>query len=267
MDSTALLHIFSHFKKHFGFQFSVAHVHHGPGDKSQLSYRKKAWEFVKNSCAELEVPFYSNFKGDEESFLNSWVAPLKSESDFRDYRYEFFGQLKSEISYDWLVLAHHQQDLMETRMIRLIRGVGPEGIEAMSLERGDLLRPLLGVSPSELKAYLKFLGQKWLEDPSNENTQYFRNWLRKEWLPQLEEKRPGSLQTLSRSLDLLLENTKGQSVPLSCLQDDEIVLSDFLLLDSTEKSQALATYMNNQGLKNYGQSHIKELLKRLDSEK
>lgn len=269
LDSMALLLIFCHFREHFDFSFAVAHIHHGPSDDSAIQdYRFKSWQFIEQFCKETNLEFFSNYSGsDKESFLKSFPGPLSSEEDFRNLRRDYLGKIKKDENFDWSVFAHHQDDLLETRLLRLIRGVGPEGLESMVVKGDGVLRPLLGVSRKELKEYLSFKKQSWIDDPSNEDEKYLRNWVRKNWLPQLEEKQPGSVQSLSRSLDLILESCKSQSVPLSCIQEGEIILSEFLLLSKESKSQVLATYMKDQGLKNYGLSHIKEILKRLDSEK
>ena len=269
LDSMALLIIFCHFRKHFGFSFSVVNIHHGPSDnQTVLDYRFNSWNFVKEVCQREEIVFLSNYNGEEQDlFFKQFPEVLTSENDFRSLRRKKISQLCKEQSFKWTVFAHHQEDLLETRLIRLIRGAGLFGLEAMSFKSDGVLRPLLKVSQKELREYLKTKEQGWVDDPSNDDDKYLRNWIRKKWLPQLEEKQPGAVQCLSRSLDLILESNRDQPVLLSCIREGEIILSEFLLLSAEHKSQALATYMRDQGLKNYGLSHIKELLKRLDSEK
>ncbi len=268
LDSMALLQIFLHFRKHFGFQFSVAHFHHGPSlDADQLNYRNQCFEFVRSQCEGTGVAFFSNlWEQDLSRFLDSWQTPLQSEAEFRDARYEFFEQVKKEQGFQKLVLAHHRDDLLETRLIRLIRGTGPEGLQAMSHSEGWILRPLLDLSRRDLQSYLSEKGGQWQEDPSNSVSDPLRNWLRNQWLPDLEAKREGALDSLSRSLHHLVSSLDQSGHLRSLGEQNFLELSQLLTLSEGEKRQVLATYMKGQGLKNYGVSHINEVLKRLDKE-
>ncbi|MCB0378397.1 MAG: tRNA lysidine(34) synthetase TilS [Bdellovibrionales bacterium] len=266
-DSVALFYGFLHLKKHFSLHFKVAHIHHGPSSNSeQQTYRWQAMQFVRSLCESNDIEFLSNFsESSEEIFLKSFSPPLSSEEDFRRYRHRCLQEIKNECGAKWLVFAHHQEDLLETRLIRMIRGVGPEGLVAMELESGNILRPLLLESCQDLQTYLLSRDAQWIEDPSNESLDPFRNWMRKEWLPHLESKRPGSLKSLSRSLDQVLRSTDLHPEIDSCLSEDGVNLSLFLSLHLEHKKQVLASYMRRQGLKNYGHSHVMELIKRLDN--
>ena len=116
------------------------------------------------------------------------------------------GRLDGESFNLWprplIVLAHHQDDLIETRLIRLLRGTGAQGLKAMQVFDAPLLRPFLDVSKKQIIEYAQQRQLKWLDDPCGDN---FRQWLRRVWLPSLEQKRPGSSQALGRSLQLLVE--------------------------------------------------------------
>ena len=252
-DSMALAVIFLHMRKNFAVPFSIAHIHHGCGEHEP--YRDQAFEFVKNFCDQNEVPFHHR---------KNQGGELNSEKALRDFRYEKLRDIMEEVGCQWIVTAHHAHDLLETRMMRLVRGTGLQGLEAMSLEAPPLLRPLLEFSQKELRELLQFKDVKWVEDESNLCLGPLRNWMRHHWLPQLEEKQPGALASLSRSLDLIRERHPES---FSCIQGDEIVIPEFLALKTEERKQALAFYMKSRGLKNYGQSHIHEILKRLDTER
>jgi tRNA(Ile)-lysidine synthase len=140
-----------------------------------------------------------------------------SEEDLRQIRYEAFKAVLPEDAY--LALAHHADDLFETRLIRLMRGTGPQGLGAMTeLDQGlhgiRIWRPLLGVLRLDLEAYLEaYLGttdsvrgrKQWVEDPSNRQDAYLRNGIRNKLVPLLNKLRPGSAQAMARSLDLIAE--------------------------------------------------------------
>ncbi len=268
-DSMALLALFLHFRQHFSFQFAVAHFHHGPAeDISQQEFRRQAYQMLANECENQNIEFFSNVeKGDVDALLSAWSEPLKSEKDFREARYQFFEKVRDKDNFQWLVLAHHQEDLLETQLIRLIRGTGPSGLQSMSFIEGWRMRPLLDVSPQQLDLFLSTKKINYLEDPSNKDLGPFRNWLRHFWLQELENKRPGAKRSLFRSLDHLVSSL-DQSEELNTLaQEDSLNLSEVLALSESEKRQVLAAYMKSQGLRNYGLSHINEVLKRLDNEK
>lgn len=268
LDSAALFHIFLHFKKHFNFDFSVVHFHHGPCEyEENLDFRWKAYGFVKKLCFENKIEFFSNANDqDPQIFLQSFSSPLNSESDMRQARYEYMDELLKEKSFQHLVLAHHQDDLLETRMLRLIRGTGVEGLKAMEFQAGTRLRPLLKIRRNQLEKFLQEKKQSWFEDPSNQDSQFLRNWLRQEWFASLEEKVPGALASLQRSLDNVVRSM-GQPVNLeSFIEENCLKLDDLLGLDKESRRQIVAAYMKSQGLKNYGFSHISEVLKRLDRE-
>ena len=277
LDSMALLHIYLHFRKHFRFDFAVAHYHHGPSeDPFQEDFRENVFEFIRSHCQKWDLLFFSNgpktsfpsnnkFHDPEENRENGF--PEKSEATLRDQRYAFLESVLAKESFDLLVLGHHRDDLLETRILRLLRGVGPEGLQAMSFISNRKLRPLLEFSRDELKKYLSSCSGAWLEDPSNESQKPLRNWIRKKWLKDLQDKYPGALSSLARSLDILINASHPPVSFKTCFHEDQVVLSELLCLSRVQQRQVLASYMKSQGFKNYGFSHINEILKRLDTEK
>ena len=263
-DSMALLKVFEALAPKLQIQFTVGHVHHGASDnKNQFTFRNRCFEYLKKHCQSRKIPFVSNI--DQLADVQG-LQPLKdSEAEHRRYRQVCFKAFDKYSPFDFIVFAHHQEDLFETRLIRMLRGTGPQGLVAMSLQKGRVLRPFLQTSKTEVSAYLGDSG--FFEDPSNTSTQYLRNWLRKAWLPLLEKKRPGSLQSLQQSLSLCLEAL--QTVPSLdfCFDDKmQVLRSEYTGLSNAEKKRVWAQYLKQKGVKNYGLSHINELVKRLDVE-
>ena len=269
LDSMALVHIFLHWREHFGIHFDVAHFHHGPSiGAHQQTFRFDAYQLVRDFCLQNQIRFHCNYGGEDvETFLAQWDQPAGSEAEYRDQRYYYLYGLMVEKGFDRLVLAHHRDDLLETRLMRMIRGVGPDGLQSMTEFHNTLLRPLLRFSRSELQAFVVGRQGRWIEDPSNQDLAGFRNWMRKKWLTELEEKSPGAKKSLARSLDLLVEIQQSQPTFGSCFCEETLILSEWLCLSTENKRLVLARYMKSQGLKNYGLSHINEVIKRLDTEK
>ena len=130
------------------------------------------------------------------------VSPKSSsENDARDARYQAFeSQLTKG---DLLLLGHHQDDQAETVLMRLFRGASVVGLAGMPQQRplgeGRLLRPLLNVPRSTLEKIARDAGLVWVEDPSNAQSQYLRNWVRNELGELLSQRWPGWSSRLAQS--------------------------------------------------------------------
>lgn len=122
----------------------------------------------------------------------------------REARYLLFEQFVGEG--DVLCLAHHQDDQAETLLLRLLRGSGPLGLSAMreqsTLASAKLLRPLLAVSRDRLADYARKHHLSWIDDPSNQDLSFDRNYLRHEIIPRLKSRWPGVNKTLSRVTEI-----------------------------------------------------------------
>jgi tRNA(Ile)-lysidine synthase len=244
MDSMVLLHAFWRIAQKTPLEFAVAHVHHGTG--AQKVYRDKVSRFVRTQCEKYGVALLSAESNES----------LKSEAELREFRFGVFRNLP----YDKIVLAHHRDDLLETRLIRLIRGTGPQGLVSMRPDAGDIFRPMLEFSRRELHTYAKKHKLKWCEDPSNKDEKYLRNWVRRSWLPSLEKRRAGAVEALSRSLELLAQAPRDH-VPLV----EELDRNSFADLDVAKKQQMLASFLRQKKITNYSLNHINEVIKRLNT--
>lgn len=249
-DSVALFRVF----RDFPLTLEVFHAHHGPGDNQ--SFRDKSEEFVRNLCLDWGVPFH----------LHKSDASLRSENEMREFRLKFLKKWKEEQSRGYVVLGHHSQDLLETRVMRLIRGVGPEGLRSMAFERNQVLRPFLSEQPDHLRFYLNQQKQVWLEDPSNQETRFFRNWLRQKWLPQLEKRNKGSLFRLSQSLEnLSIEKDSRVQLIKSDSQGISIELTHYRSLDDRSQIRILAQMLKALKIKEFTLGQLQEIQKRLDN--
>ena len=116
-------------------------------------------------------------------------------------RYEALRSLVTDRSV--VLVAQHRDDQAETILLQLLRGSGLKGLSGMpastSFGAGVLHRPLLGVSRDSLRKYAERNGLVWLDDPSNQDTSYQRNYLRREIIPRLKSRWPGMAKTLARA--------------------------------------------------------------------
>ncbi|MDF9777167.1 tRNA lysidine(34) synthetase TilS [Pseudomonas baetica] len=195
LDSTVLLHLLAHLAKTESLPaLSAIHVHHG------LQAVADAWpEHCRSVCAALGVPL---------QIVRVQVQPGASlERAARNARYHAFTEVTGPG--DVLLTAQHRDDQAETLLFRLLRGAGVRGLSGMPRQRplgkGHLLRPLLDVTRAELEAYASAHGLSWIEDPSNQDRQYSRNYLRHHVLPVLVQRWPQAVATMARSAAHLTE--------------------------------------------------------------
>ncbi len=241
LDSVACLHVLNDLK----IPLEVLHVHHGP---SKNKYRNKAAKFVKKLAADLGLPFH----------LAQSKEPLKSEAQMRKFRMTHWKKWQAT---HVVTLAHHQQDLLETRIIRLIRGTGPDGLKSMDFYQGKLFRPFLNTPKEKLVEYMQSTQKKWVEDPSNLDPSYLRNWLRLFWLKDLETFRPGSLNRMSESLSHLVNVQPKLDQNIKAIS-----LEDYLSRSSLEQIQMLSVLLKSKGVTEFSLSQLKEVQRQLDKD-
>ena len=194
LDSVVLLHILASLRNELQCSLSAMHVHHG------LSADADNWvDSCLSICNQLEVPLqitYIKIPADNA---------LGIEATARKLRYAALFQ--SELNSYYVCFAHHQDDQAETLLLQLARGAGIKGLSAMAAvdHQRRLLRPLLNFPRNELEAYAIKHGLTWVEDESNQNSAFDRNFLRNEILPKLHERYPAIAQTLSRSASHIAE--------------------------------------------------------------
>ncbi len=263
LDSICLAELLRTLQTRLQIHLVVATVHHGEmqgANSLQNMFRNDAVEKVHSWARENGLEFITH---PDRPVWSDEVG----EKELRDFRYQALRALAMEHGCDWIALAHHKDDQLETRLIQLIRGCGLQGLVGMSELNGDLWRPLLSESRKSLLKYANEKNLKWLEDPSNTRVEPFRNWLRQHWLVELENKRPGSVETLMQSLQNLVDESVGKKPQLEDFLTPRGGLrrQEFLSLTEGEKRGLLARYFIAMGYRNFGKSHIDELIKRLDS--
>lgn len=104
----------------------------------------------------------------------------------RDLRYAWFEELRQQLNYDYIAVAHHADDQLETFFINLLRGAGIRGLKGMQKVNGRIIRPLLDNSREEIHQYAIENGLTWREDHTNAETRFLRNKIRHELLPVID---------------------------------------------------------------------------------
>jgi tRNA(Ile)-lysidine synthase len=171
-------------------EIRAIHINHN------LSPNAKDWvQFCEKCCADLNIPlevFSVHINARSEEGI---------EAEARRLRYDIFAQ--SLQPGDILVLGHHADDQAETVLLQLLRGAGPRGLSGMAerspFASGEIWRPFLHKSRAELEEYAKAHQLDWIEDESNLQQKYARNYVRHTLMPLIKARWPEAARTLQRS--------------------------------------------------------------------
>ena len=211
VDSVVLLDSLQRCAGKVRFELSALHVNH------QLSPNASRWtSFCRRLCRARGIPFHA---------VKVEVRRGGGEAAARAARYAAFARNEC----DAIALAHHRDDQVETFLLQLLRGAGVKGLAAMPFLRDEgggrraegkgakpgkiqsssliphpsslkILRPLLDATRAEILEYAKARKLKWIEDESNADVRYARNYLRHEVLPLVGRRFPAYLSTMARSI-------------------------------------------------------------------
>jgi tRNA(Ile)-lysidine synthase len=220
LDSVVLLDTVCKAQAKDQSQIFAFHIHHG------LQKQADEWLIF---CEKLAKQYKIHFDF-RLLHLTGNSEEGNIEARARAGRYEALTELCIEYGIKDLLLAHHQNDQAETVLLQLLRGAGVAGTAGMPAVREingkegkvTLGRPLLNHSRKELEAYAKAHKLRWIEDPSNQDSKYRRNAIRKSILPALEKIQPEAIANLARSAGLL-----GEAQALLdrlAVQDGKIIL-------------------------------------------
>ncbi|WP_064120749.1 tRNA lysidine(34) synthetase TilS [Pseudomonas fluorescens] len=195
LDSTVLLHLLASLAKSESLPpLTAIHIHHG------LQAAADAWpQHCQSVCDALGVPLLI------ERVTVQQGASLERAA--REARYVVFSALTQ--TNDVLLTGQHRDDQAETLLFRLLRGAGVRGLSGMPAQRsvgqGMLIRPMLDISRAELEAYAQAHQLNWIEDPSNQDRQFSRNYLRHQVMPLLTGRWPQAQASMARSAAHLRE--------------------------------------------------------------
>jgi len=178
VDSMALLHML---QKRPGVDLVVAHLDHGIREDSAEDR-----ELVQEYCASHNIKFVY-----EEAHLGQNA----SEESARQARYNFLRHACANFKARAIITAHHQDDLLETAIINIIRGTGRRGLSALA-NHDRLMRPLLHVGKAEILAYARAHGLVWREDSTNLDQKYLRNYVRHQIAARLSEEQRKNLLSI-----------------------------------------------------------------------
>jgi tRNA(Ile)-lysidine synthase len=270
LDSTVLLHVLVRMqqKRPDLFSLSAVHVHHG----LQLA----ADDFVRQCetlCADLAVPLQIA----RVAIPPNDLATFGIEAAARRHRYQAFADFLPE--HGVLALAHHRDDLVETALLQWIRGAGLEGLSAMmrlspmqlGSRRVVRWRPLLDQGRAELLNYATAAGLRWIEDPTNTDTDLARNRIRHEVMPVLRSLRAGADTAMARSIAHLqtarelLELVTDQALEESQLPGGHLNLDVLFAQEESLAARIVRGWLKQQGAPTPPTRRLTEFLRQLRS--
>jgi tRNA(Ile)-lysidine synthase len=237
LDSVVLLDILARCAIRSRLNLSAVHVNH------QLSPNAARWaRFCRALCRTRGIPL---------RVVKVTLARGNSvEAAARAARHEIFGKLRA----DYVVLAHNQDDQVETLLLQLLRGAGVKGLAAMPLLKDQrILRPLLDVPRNEIERYARRRKLAWVEDESNRDTYFPRNFLRHEVLPAIATRYPAYRATLARSARHFAEAAQllDQLAVLDAgadLKNGMLALAALRRLETVRAKNLLRYFLSTHGL-------------------
>jgi len=214
IDSMALADLLLKLK----VQFVAAHCNfHLRGEESNGD-EQFVREFAEKNGIQCFVNHFDTEKYAAEQGISIEMAA-------RDLRYAWFEELRQQLGYDKIAVAHHADDQAETFFINLLRGAGLRGLKGMQPQNGVIIRPMLWTSREQIHQYAIENQIQWREDHTNAESVYLRNKIRNQLLPVFDELHPEARQGLYKSLEhLASENELYRELlkeKLSCLVEEQ----------------------------------------------
>lgn len=243
VDSVALLHVLRTVPD---TELIVAHFDHGirPDSGEDTLH-------VKYLARQYGLPFFY-----ETGDLGSGT----SEAAAREARYKFLRKIRQEQQADAIITAHHQDDVLETIIINMLRGTGRKGLSSLA-SRDNLKRPLLQVSKAGLLDYARQHNLVWREDSTNADEAYLRNYVRRQLLPRFDETARKELLHIAN--DSMLNNLRIDTLLVKYLPDPSAETMDrqqFISLPHDVAREVMAAWLRRRGVRDFDSLTLERLV-------
>jgi tRNA(Ile)-lysidine synthase len=241
LDSTALLHTLKNQSEN-NFQLHAIHIHHG------LNKLADEWALhCQTLCQQWQIPLHVVRVNLEDKDRNT-------EHKAREARFNAFQNILAPG--DTLALAHHQDDVAETLLLRLMRGSGTQALANMQIlsqrDHYSIWRPLLHCTRADLEQYAEQHKLHWIEDDSNSDSRFDRNFIRHEILPRLEQRFPNAKKGIAQSAKLLATDAELLETQIEinlafCKIDEQLNVSKILSITTGMQAHVLRAWILNAG--------------------
>lgn len=241
-----------------GFNFHIAHInYHLRNEDSNLDQK-----LVSDFCEKHKIPFHlyevSENDNQPENSIQNWA---------RELRYRFFREIQQKENLDFLVTAHHLNDQLETFIINLYKASGIRGLSGIPQSENGIIRPLLGFSKNEIYDFAKENHIEFREDQSNQKTDYLRNKIRHNIVPELEKINSDFLTNFSKSINYInqakdfINESVDNKIEVLKIKSDE----NQLIIDKQKFSQE-SELIRYEILKRFGFNDENEMQKVLTAQ-
>ena len=248
-DSVFAIYFLKKFSNKYKITLSALHVNHN----LRGSESKRDEEFCRSLCVKLDVKFYCSSVN-----VNTFAKKHKKsiEEAARELRYSEFQKVASKHNFNKIVTSHNSDDNTETVLLNIVNGAGLNGISGIPIKRDNIIRPFLCLSKSTIINSLVSEKNKFVEDTSNSNLEYRRNFLRKKIIPSLKE-------NINPSIDKVILNS-------SIVYRNQITIIDFFiekLFDDIVNSLDGKVIIKISDIEKYPLEIISEIFKKIFSTK
>jgi tRNA(Ile)-lysidine synthase len=230
-----------------GYVFTVAHFDHGIREDSDLDQ-----QLVAELARQLGWPYV---------FARGYLGAGTSEAAARRARYDFLHRVQTATGARAVVTAHHQDDLLETAVLNILRGTGRKGLSSLA-DRPAVRRPLLHLPKAVLLAYARDQGLVWREDSTNLDTSLTRNYVRQVLLPRLSQEDKHQLLAYIRHVGVLNRTIDNELATLLHLQPSKQIIdrASFIALPHTVAKEFLAEWLRGHDRRDFTSKTIERLV-------
>lgn len=243
VDSMVLLDLLS---KKPNINLIVAHYDHGIRNES-----KQDRLLVQQVAQKYKLPFV---------FDKANLGPGTSEAQAREARYSFLRSVKDASSAKAIITAHHEDDVIETAILNILRGTNRKGLSSLKSVDG-IIRPITSISKSSLYNYAKATGLNWNEDSTNKDINYKRNYIRHKIVPKFNnEQRNQFLKIIRRSavINGLIDNEAAAYLDAN-LVGNKLNRQAFIILPHSVSKEIMATWLRLNEIRDFD-SKLLEIL-------
>lgn len=242
VDSVVLLDMLS---KRPGLKLTVAHFDHGMRDDSAVDRR-----FVQKLAKLYWLPFV---------YDEGHLGVSASEAEARQARYDFLHRVRHASDAKALITAHHQDDLLETAILNMLRGTGRKGLTSLQ-SRSDIVRPLLNVTKNSLLEYASEKKLQWREDPTNQDTHYQRNYVRHQILPHFSLDDRAKLVSMVTGLEVTNRQLDAALARLLNTQANIINRQWFGRLPHSVAREMMAAWLRSNDIRGFDRKTLERLV-------
>ncbi|REC47045.1 tRNA lysidine(34) synthetase TilS [Chryseobacterium pennipullorum] len=254
-DSMVLASLFRDLQsdsQHFPFRIQVAHINYKlRGEDSDLD-QKTVQEFCEKNHIKFHLYEVSEKDKKPENSIQLWA---------RELRYNFFKEIQEKENLEFLVTAHHLNDQLETFIINLSKASGINGLSGIPSHDNQILRPLLSFSKQEIYKFAEENSIAFREDLSNKKSDYLRNKIRNEIVPQLLETNTHFLENFRRSIVYLNQTKDFVQQQILAIEKSITVSEAHHTIVSKEKLNHESDFVKFEILKKYGFNREEEIPK------